>query len=164
MVSSNFLEVSMSNEDVKFFRMFGSIFAGVGSIIAITGIIMGLVTRSFVTKAIPTQGTVIELVERLSSDSDGDSSVVYYPLVIFTTRSGEATVFEGNAGSNPPAFTKGQQVKVLYSQNKPEEAMIYSWFDLWFFPVFVTSFGSVFLLIGGIVLVKSFPRLRSFTR
>ncbi|MEH2117639.1 DUF3592 domain-containing protein [Nostoc sp.] len=114
------------NEDTKFSRIFGSIFGGVGSIIAVTGIIIGLNTRSFVTSAIPAQGTIIDLVQRSSTDSKGSSSYVYYPVVKFTARSGESTVFEADTGSNPPEFTKGQQVEILYSPQKPDSARINS--------------------------------------
>lgn len=145
------------DEDVKFFRMFGSIFAGIGSIFAVTGIIIGISTRSFVASSVLTQGKIIALVERLSTDSDGDSSFVYYPVVRFTTNAGEPTVFEANAGSNPPAFTLGQQVEVLYSPQNPKEARIDSWLELWLFPTIFTSIGLIFVLIGGIVLIKSFP-------
>ncbi|MFS0515914.1 DUF3592 domain-containing protein [Nostoc sp. UIC 10607] len=150
------------NEDTKFFRIFGSIFGGVGSIIAVTGIIIGLNTRSFVGTAVPAQGTIIDLVQRLSTDSKGRSSYVYYPVVEFTTPSGEPTVFEANSGSNPPEFTKGQQVEILYSPEKPNSAMINSWLSLWFLPVMFTSLGSIFALVGGVVLVRTFPRLISF--
>jgi hypothetical protein len=150
------------NEDVMFPRIFGSIFAGIGSIFAVIGIIFGLNTHSFVATAISAQGTIIDLVLRSSTDSEGYSSSVYHPVVKFTDRSGEPTVFEANAGSNPPAFSKGQQVEVLYNPQKPNSAMINSRFELWFFPIIFTSLGFTFTLIGGIVLIKSFPRLRSF--
>ncbi|MHC0062451.1 DUF3592 domain-containing protein [Nostoc sp. UIC 10890] len=147
------------NEDTTFFRIFGSIFGGVGSIIAVTGIIIGLNTRSFVTSAIPAQGTIIDLVQRSSTDNKGRYSYVYYPVVKFTTSSGETTVFEANSGSNPPEFTKGQQVEILYSPEKPNSATINSWLSLWFLPIMFISLGSIFALVGGIVLVRSFPRL-----
>ncbi|QHG14682.1 DUF3592 domain-containing protein [Nostoc sp. ATCC 53789] len=149
------------NEDTKFFRIFGSIFGGVGSIIAVTGIMIALNTRSFVTSAIPAQGTIIDLVQRSSTDKKGRSSYAYYPVIKFTARSGETTVFESNSGSNPPEFAKGQQVEILYSPEKPNSAMIKSWLSLWFLPVMLTGLGSIFALVGGVVLIKSFPRLIS---
>ncbi|MCC5642625.1 DUF3592 domain-containing protein [Nostoc sp. CHAB 5824] len=150
------------NEDTKFFRIFGSIFGGVGSIIAVTGIMIGLNTRSFVTSAVPAQGTIIDLVQRSSTDSKGRSSYIYYPVVKFTASSGEPTVFEANTGSNPPEFTKDQQVEILYSPQKPNSATINSWLSLWFLPIMFISLGSIFALVGGIVLVRSFPRLISY--
>ncbi|WP_445638238.1 DUF3592 domain-containing protein [Nostoc sp. DSM 114161] len=147
------------NKDTKFFLIFGSIFAGIGIIIAVTGIIIGLNTRSFVAAAIPAQGTIIELVQRWSTDN-GRSSYVYYPVVQYTTRSGESTVFESNTGANPPQFTKGQQVKILYIPDKPDSATIDSWVSLWLSTLILTGLGSIFTLVGGSILLKSFPSLR----
>ncbi|MBX9256680.1 DUF3592 domain-containing protein [Desmonostoc muscorum CCALA 125] len=153
------------NGDTKFFLIFGSIFGGVGSIIAVTGIIIGMNTRSFVAAAIPAEGTVIELVQRLSSpDSKGRRSYIYYPVVQYTTRSGESTIFESNSGSSPPQFAKGQHVEILYTPDKPGSAMINSWLTLWFLPLMLTGLGSIFAVVGGVVLLKSFPGLMSSKR
>ncbi|MBW4560130.1 MAG: DUF3592 domain-containing protein [Mojavia pulchra JT2-VF2] len=149
------------NEDSKFMRLFGSVFGGIGSIFAVTGIMIGLNTHSFVATAIPAQGTIINLVQRSSTDSKGRSSSVYYPVVKFSTQSGETKVFESDTGSNPPGFTKGQQVEVLYSPQKPDSAKINSWSYLWLLPVIFTGLGSTFMLIGGVVIFKSFPRFKS---
>lgn len=146
----------MANEDVTFFRVFGSIFTGVGSIFVITGIIITVNTRNFVGKSISAQGTVIDLVRRTSRDSDGRSSTAYYPVIKFTASSGEPTEFEANSGSNPPAYTKDQQIEILYNPQEPQSATINSWFDLWFLPAMFTGMGSLFVVIGGIPLVKSF--------
>ncbi|WP_066382429.1 DUF3592 domain-containing protein [Anabaena sp. CA = ATCC 33047] len=146
-------------DDTKFFRMFGSIFAGVGSIFAVTGIIITLNTRSFVATSVTTQGTVIDLIPRSSSSS---RSVVYYPVVRFTPSSGDPITFAANSGSNPPAHTRGEQVEVLYNPQKRDSAMINSWLSLWFLPVMFTGMGSLFVVIGGVALVKSFPWMLSF--
>ncbi|MBE9007382.1 DUF3592 domain-containing protein [Fortiea sp. LEGE XX443] len=149
----------MVNEDITFFRVFGSIFAGIGSIFMITGIIIGVNTRNFIGKSISAQGTVIDLVRHTSRGSNGYSSTVYYPVIKFTASSGEPTEFEANSGSNPPAYTKGQQVEILYNPQQLKSATINSWFDLWFLPAMFTGMGSLFVIIGGIPLVKSFlPR------
>ncbi|MBD2361156.1 DUF3592 domain-containing protein [Anabaena minutissima FACHB-250] len=137
-------------DDTNFLRLFGSIFAGIGSIFAVIGIIIGLNTRSFVATSVKTSGTVIDLIRR---------SKVYYPVVKFTPSSGDPTTFEANSGSNPPAFKKDQPVEVLYHSQEPNSARINSWADLWFLPVIFTAMGSLFVLIGGIALINSFPQL-----
>ncbi|AFY45679.1 DUF3592 domain-containing protein [Nostoc sp. PCC 7107] len=149
----------MTNEDVTFFRLFGSIFAGVGSIFLITGILIGINTRSFVGKSIAASGTVIDLERHTSRDSNGRSSTAYYPVISFTANSGKPIEFEANSVSNPPAYTKGQKVEILYNPQEPESAVISSWFALWFLPAMFTGMGSLFVVIGGIPLVNSFlPR------
>ncbi|MBU7582497.1 MAG: DUF3592 domain-containing protein [Nostoc sp. TH1S01] len=146
----------MTDIDVTFFRVFGSIFAGIGSIFVITGIIIGVNTRSFFGKSISTQGTVIDVVKHKSRDSNGRSSTNYYPVIEFTANSGKLVEFEANSGSNPPTYTQGQKVEILYNPQEPESAMINSSADLWVLPAIFTGLGSIFVVIGGISLVKSF--------
>ncbi|MBD2596190.1 DUF3592 domain-containing protein [Nostoc spongiaeforme FACHB-130] len=146
----------MPNQDVTFFRIFGSIFAGIGSIFLITGIIIAIDTRSFSKNSIPAQGTVINVVKHKSRDSKGRSSTIYYPVIKFTANSGKVVEFEAGSGSNPPAYSPGQQVEILYNPQEPESAAIHSWFDLWFLPIMFIGMGSLFVVIGGIPLIKSF--------
>ncbi|BAY08881.1 DUF3592 domain-containing protein [Calothrix sp. NIES-2098] len=145
-------------DDSKFFLLFGSIFAGIGSIFAVTGIIFVINTNSFVRTAESIQGTVIDLKLRSSTDSKGRHSSAYYPIVRFTPSSGEPIIFESHTGSKPPSFTKGQQVEVLYHPQKPDSTTINSWFELWFLPTMFTGLGSIFVLVGGSVLVIPFRR------
>ncbi|MEH2067024.1 MAG: DUF3592 domain-containing protein [Nostoc sp.] len=151
-------------EDTKFLLLFGSIFGGVGSVFAVIGIIIGMNTRSYVANAIPAQGTVIDLVEHSSVDSDGHYSYAYYPIVQFTTHAGEPTVFESNSGSDPPGYTRGDRVEVLYRPDKPGSAKINSWLSLWLLPLIFIGLGSIFALVGGIVLANSFPGLMNSKR
>ncbi|QLE58184.1 DUF3592 domain-containing protein [Nostoc sp. TCL26-01] len=149
----------MDREEAKFLLMFGSIFAGVGSIFAVVGIIVGVNTHSFVSSSVKTSGTVIDLEGRWSNDSEGRSYKLYYPVIEFTNTSGQPTVFQSNAGSTSPGLSKGEQVEVLYNPQQPNSAMINSGFELWFLPGLFTAIGSVFVLIGGVPLVYAVPKL-----
>lgn len=142
-------------DDTLFFRVFGSIFGGIGSIFAITGIIVAVNTRSFVVTSVKAPGTVTSFIR---------SSKVHYPVVKFTPSSGDPITFESNSGSNPPAFKQGQQVEVLYNPQQPSSAMINSWGELWLLPIIFTAMGSLFLLIGGIALMSSFPQVMRLWR
>jgi hypothetical protein len=133
--------------------MVGVIFAGIGSIFAVVGIAIGLHTRSFVNQAIPLQGTVRDFAYR-SSKNGG----VYYPVVEFTVPNGERKVVKSTTGTNPPFVQKGQQIKILHNPQEPNSMMIDSWVDLWLLPIIFTGLGTIFLVIGGGVIV--FP-LRS---
>ena len=141
----------------KVTKIVGSVFAGVGTLFTVIGVVNALDTRSFVTTAIPAQGTVIDVVRRSSSDSDGDVSYAYYPVIKFTPSSGAANIFESNTGSNPPSFSKGQTVEVLYNPQQPNSARINSWFSLWGFPAIFIGVGSVFAVIGGVLIVVKPP-------
>ncbi|AFY46803.1 Protein of unknown function (DUF3592) [Nostoc sp. PCC 7524] len=143
--------------DAQALRLFGSIFTGIGSILTVTGIVIGFKTRSFVATSVTTQGTVIDLIRRSSSSSSSSSkSYLYYPVVRFTPSSGDPITFEVNSGSSSPEFTKDQQVEVLYNPQNPDSAMINTWSNLWLLPVVFIAMGSLFIVIGGVALVNSF--------
>ncbi|HLO84970.1 MAG TPA: DUF3592 domain-containing protein [Nostocaceae cyanobacterium] len=135
--------------------LFGLLFALGGGVFASIGIKSGIDTRSFLSTAIPAQGTVIDLVES-SSTTKNRTSYTYRPVVKFTTNLGEPTIFESKAGSNPPSFTKGQQVEVLYNPQNPQSAVINAWFDIWGLSAVFTGIGSAFVISGGCVMGSSF--------
>ncbi|PSB40184.1 DUF3592 domain-containing protein [Chamaesiphon polymorphus] len=143
------------NPDSKFLLLFGSIFGGVGSIIAIVGIALGISTHSYLSKMVSTPGTVIDNNLYLSTDNENEPTNYYHPVVKFTPKSGKMTIFVANVASNPPVFKKGQQVTVLYDPKDPSAAKIESWLELWFLPTMLGGLGSVFATIGGIAIVKS---------
>jgi hypothetical protein len=135
--------------------LFGLLFALAGGLATSFGIKSAIDTKSFLATATPAQGTVIDLNKR-SSTTKNRTTYTFYPVVKFTTKLGEPTTFESNAGSNPPSFTKGQQVEVLYDPKNPKSAMINTWFDIWGFSAILTGVGSTFVLSGGGVIALSF--------
>lgn len=138
--------------DRQFFFIFGGIFAGIGTIFLVIGLSFVQNTRSFLATASTTEGEVIALERRRSSQSNGGSSHTYYPVVKFTAPDGEPIQFEGQVGSRPPAFRVGQRVAVLYNPEEPQSARIRSWGELWFAATIFSGLGGLFVLIGGVAL------------
>ncbi|MUG98955.1 DUF3592 domain-containing protein [Scytonema sp. UIC 10036] len=130
----------------------------IGILVASVGITTGLDNYSFVKRAVSTQGTVIDNL--LDSTHRSDS---YYPLVKFTTRTGETIVFESKVGSNSPEYKKGEQVKIFYHPQKPNAAMINTWIHLWFFPMIFSASGSLAVLIGAALLAKELKQNKFLT-
>ncbi|HLP90335.1 MAG TPA: DUF3592 domain-containing protein [Nostocaceae cyanobacterium] len=146
----------------KSFVIYGSLFALAGSLCTALGIKISIDTHSFLNTAIPTQGTVTDFVRR-SSTKNSKTYYTYYPLIKFTTKEGEPTKFESSSGSNPPAYTKGQQIDILYNPQDPQSAMINSWWDIWGFSIITTSLGSVFALSGGGLIIFSLNTFKTKT-
>ncbi|GAB1541887.1 hypothetical protein NUACC21_45600 [Scytonema sp. NUACC21] len=146
----------------KILKLIGSVMGGVGTIFTVAGIVNGLNTRSFVSTAIPAQGTVVNLVRRLSTNSDGEVSELYYPMVRFTTKSGEERIFESNTGSYPPRFSLDQRLEVLYNPHNPTSVEINSFFSLWGVAIVFTSLGSIFLVIGGCLIIMPLIKKAAF--
>ncbi|MCK4742642.1 MAG: DUF3592 domain-containing protein [Sulfuriflexus sp.] len=108
-------------------------------------------TMFFLESAITTEGVVTELVR---SRSSSDSSYTYAPVVKFKTSQDTTIEFTSTTSSNPPSYSRGEQIEVLYDPIQPHSAKINSFFSLWGGSVIVGGIGAVFFLIGfGIIFL-----------
>jgi len=104
---------------------------------------------TFLETAITAEGVVTDLVRsRSSSSSSSDSSYTYAPVVKFKTNQGESIEFTSGTSSNPPSYSRGEKIEILYIEERPHDAKINSFFSLWGAPVMVGGIGSVFFLVG----------------
>lgn len=104
-------------------------------------------TASFLAEAEHADGVVIDLYRSRSGDSNTTR-----PVVRFTAADGEQVEFTSSFGSNPPAYSRGDEVRVLYRPSRPHDAEIDGFFALWGVTSILGGIGAVFLIIG-IVLV-----------
>lgn len=108
-------------------------------------------TQAFLKSALTADGTVVELVRSRSSDSD-----TYRPVVKFLTQDGSTIEFTSSSGSNPPSYSRGEIVEILYQETFPERAKVNGFFSLWGAPTILGGLGSVFFLVGfSIILLGS---------
>lgn len=112
-------------------------------------------TRSFLAKAITTQGTVVELVRSRSSDSS-----TYRPVVRFKDRAGREHEFTSSTGSNPPSYSTGEIVEVYYLSERPDDAKMSGYFALWGGASIFAGLGAVFVLVGGGMIVVPMLKAR----
>lgn len=105
-------------------------------------------TSSFLERAVSAQGEVVQLVRSRSSDSTS-----YYPVVVFRDASGRSVEFQSNTGSNPPSYSRGEKVQVLYETSDPHGARIDGFFSLWGGALILGILGGAFALIGGGMVV-----------
>ncbi|BAZ42750.1 hypothetical protein NIES4101_87200 [Calothrix sp. NIES-4101] len=148
----------MNKDDLMFFRLFTSLFLGVGGVFAIAGVIIGVNIHSHIRSSLITQGTVIDYVQYTYKDEDGIYVKTYHPIVQYKPINEEPLVFEDSSSSNPPAYKKGQKVEVIYNPKLIEVASIYSRFDSWFLPSLFTGIGTILILIGLIPLLRRLLR------
>ena len=137
-------------------QLLGGIFGLVGVISIAIGSFAARKTRRFLTRAKATRGTVVHLVMRSSTDSeDGSISYAYYPIIKFMAQTGEDIEFESSSGSNPPMYTVGQPVEILYDPQDPHRAKIHSFFDLWLATTLFLGVGGVFTVVGlGLLVLR----------
>ncbi|MGW0908353.1 DUF3592 domain-containing protein [Streptomyces sp. NPDC002853] len=123
-----------------------------GTLFTVVALILAGVSISFLADAERAKGTVVALEWR--SDSSGTShkkrrsdEPAAYPVVEFTSADGTPRTFQSSAGSNPPAYDRGEQVEVLYRADAPEDARINGFLSLWLLPLI---FGGIGLVLAGI--------------
>lgn len=124
-------------------------FGGVGAAMLVAAVYWGLHTRSFIAQASRAEGTVIDLVT-VSSNS---GSPTYKPVVRFVAADGREQRFASSFSSNPPGYSRGERVQVLYSAANPGEAAIDGFLALWLGPLLVGGIGLVLFSIGAGVFV-----------
>ncbi|MFK8332309.1 DUF3592 domain-containing protein [Pseudomonas sp. BJa5] len=111
-------------------------------------------SSDFLDEAVPASGKVVALVKSRSSDS-----VSFYPVIQFLDEEGRSFEFRSNAGSNPPTFLVGEEVRVLYAAEHPEDAKVDAFFALWGVSLVLAVIGGPFLFIG--MLMVTIGRLRT---
>ena len=111
-------------------------------------------TREFIATAMTVPGVVVDLKVSTSDDSS-----TYAPVFEFMTLDGESFTVISSAGSNPPAYSRGEAVQVFYQADDPYDAKIDGFFSLWGGAVIVGTLGAIFFCVGvAIVLVPLFSR------
>ena len=124
-------------------RLFTAIFMLVGLGLMLVGGYAAMRTQEFLGDAASAEGTVVDLERSRSSDS-----TTYRPVVRFTTADGRPVEMVSSVGSNPPSYSVGERVGVLYNPELPEDAKLAGFFSLWFLPLLFTGLGAVFASIG----------------
>lgn len=131
------------------------LFSAIGGVFIIVAIFVTISNFQFLKTAIKTQGTVIDLIKNVDTDSDGDSSTTYSPVVSFTTNTGQKVETKTSISSNPPSHEIGDLVSIYYNPKEPKKIMIDSFMDKYFLPIIFGAFGLIFSSIGGFGLVNA---------
>lgn len=103
-------------------------------------------TAEFIATSITADGTVVKL---LKSQSSSKKSITYRPLVQFTDETGTLIEFSSSTSSNPPSYSVGESVEVLYKQQSPQQAKIKGFFSIWGGVIIYGAIGTVLFLVGG---------------
>lgn len=119
---------------------------------AIGGIIMlgAAITQTTVSMrfneiAVTTEGTVIQMIERRSNSSDDGISLVFSPVISYTTREGERHTYYSSSASYPPQYRVGDTLAIRYNPDNPQNVEIEGegrWlrFAMW---LFALGFGGI---------------------
>ena len=97
----------------------------------------------FLESADSATGFVVSLEEQR-----GDGAISYRPVVAFIDTNERMVHFTSRVGSSPAAYAIGEQVRVLYPANQPEDARINDLFELWGGSIIMAIIGAPFFLVG----------------
>ena len=132
-------------------------FAAISGGAVLVAIAATWIAATFYASGLSTEGEVLEIritktTEREEIDGDRRRTrdverTSYVPVVRFTTREGREIEFHGRGGSDT-AYKQGDRVAVVYDPERPINARILSFLDLWL-PAAVAW--AVALLFGGVV-------------
>ncbi len=131
------------------------LFSAIGAVFVIVAIFITISNFQFLQTATKTSGNVIDLIKNVDTDSDGDTSTTYTPVVSFTTSTGQKVETKTSISSNPPSHEIGDSVAIYYSPKEPKKIMIDSFMDKYFLPIIFGAFGLIFSAIGGFGLLKA---------
>ena len=118
------------------------------------GVYAGYVSWTLEQGGESTTGNVVQLEE--SNSSEG-GCCVYSPVIEFTAR-GQTYSFESDNASDPPAYSVGEEVPILYDPASPETAQINSFFERWVFPIIIISAMIFAALILNFFMIRSWRR------
>ncbi|MFO0950811.1 MAG: DUF3592 domain-containing protein [Isosphaeraceae bacterium] len=111
-------------------------------------------------------GEVVRVEGKTLDDFDTPTpDDVYFPVLRFTTASGETRTFRSEVGTGPaPPYQVGAKVTVLYDPDDALPPMIDSWGTVWGTNVGLCLMGSVFLglvalLAYAVLVLRVFPNL-----
>lgn len=116
----------------------------------------------FITNAEIVNGKVVELVQSSSSSLSSSSSsssnsfsqgasnnkLMYAPVVSFKSKSGNQYRFESSQASNPPSYSVGETVEVIYNPSNPCNASINDFFSRWFLSLLLGFFTVISFVVG----------------
>jgi hypothetical protein len=103
-------------------------------------------TKGFVGRAVACQGRVVEL-----KGTKGENGSTYYPVFAYSDASGTQRQGQANVSSNPPSYSPGDTISLLYDPANPGDVRVNSFWPLWFGPTICAIVGMPFLFTSLII-------------
>ena len=116
-----------------------------GILLAIAGIGWWKYTGRWATRAAQAEGTVTELVE---------NNGLFSPVIEYTDHLERQHQYRSTTSTNPPAYSVGDKVEILYERSHPDTAAINHWLHLYLFPLIFGILAVVdFVVVAGLYIL-----------
>lgn len=110
-------------------------------------------TKTLLHTGIRTEATVVENV-LVESVSDQGTSMMYQPIMEYVVN-GIRQKYVATMKSNPPSYTIGEKVTIIYTETDPQDVRIVSYWGLHLASIILLAFAMPILTIcGGYFLFK----------
>lgn len=132
-------------------RWLPRVFLAAGIALLVAAAVAFVLKLRFVAEAERATGTVVDM----SRSVDSEGTVLFQPIVRFTTPAGQEIEFVSPVASSPPSADVGDRVEVLYDADDPHDAELSGFFNLWLVPFVFGFLGVVFssLALFGLLLM-----------
>jgi len=140
----------------KTFRLVAGILLVIGLGVGGVSVYLAQDARAFSSKATRTEGKVLRNVWHTSRDREGRTSRSASAVVQFFAE-GTPHEFQSSVSSNPPSFSAGDTVAVLYLPGAPDKARIDTFWQL-SLGAFITGILGFVFTGAGLLLLWFAPR------
>ena len=121
----------------------GRLLLALGAACLLLGAYLANQTLNFSANAVQATGQVVRYLE----SRDGDT-IVYRPMVRFTTPSGDIVTIAGQLSSGSKRFELGAEVPLVYPFGMPTQARLSTFTDNWLGATIAAVIGVVALIAG----------------
>lgn len=120
------------------------IFTGLGSIFAVAGAVGLFRSWDFASRGIETDGIVVNRVFTGGEPNEGTTPIIRYKV------GDKSYEFQGRKSVAPDV---GQEVRVAYLPDRPNEGQLATFQDRWMEPSMIGGLGSLFAIMGIAIFV-----------
>lgn len=106
---------------------------------------------AFRQRAVETDGRIVQMLQRTSSDSSGRRSTNWTPVFAYRLPDGREVRVTASFSSSPPCCKVGDVVRVRYDPADPMHGRMTGFMSSWLMTVILGGLGAVFALVGLVV-------------
>ncbi|HEV3062334.1 MAG TPA: DUF3592 domain-containing protein [Vicinamibacterales bacterium] len=139
-------------------KIVGYLFVGliyvVGPGLLLIATVTGVERALFLYSAATADGAVIAMRE--TPQSAGKTRKSFFPIFQFKAASGRSYTVTSNIAERPTSWQLGGAIRVLYQPDRPENAHIDTFAQLWMLQVVVGVVGAAFSTMPVLILIRRF--------
>lgn len=122
----------------------------VGVLFLAVGIYLLSNTARMSSNGLSTQAEVVNI----KATHNSKKKIEYTPEIRFTTAEGERVNTKLDKTTRPPAYSVGDEVKIIYTKDKPTDILVDSVFNRYAFPALFVILGIVSLFAGVFEVIR----------